>query len=590
VEDVAAQDRLLQEAHEKIDRLRCAADLLIAVEFVPGTANDRREARDDAAIQVATKFLDSPLPEFQAYATQKLHGQTPFHWVLEFPEVLVGRGGFDAIVGNPPFVGGQRLTGSLGVEYREYLVNSIGQGRRGTADLCAYFFLKAARLLRPQGGFGLVATNTIAQGDTREVGLDQLCRDGWTLPRAVASRPWPGVASLEVAYVWGRRGEWGGPFVLDDQPTHGISPFLTTPGAVTGTPYRLKANEGKSFIGSYVLGMGFVLTSEEAQRLIEKDPRNKDVLFPYLNGEDLNSRPDQSASRWVINFFDWPLEKAQEYPDCLRIVEEKVKPERMNQKDTPDGKRLKQRWWQFCRSRPELAQAIDGMKRVLVFAQTSKTKYPVFVEPNIVFDQKTVVFSFGDYSSFAVLCSHLHYWWVIAHGSSLRTDAVYTPSDCFETFALPISVASLESIGASYHVFRGQVMRNRQEGLTPVYNRFHNQSELGEDIQHLRELHVEMDQAVTAAYGWADLKLDHGFHETKQGIRFTISESARREVLQRLLQLNHERYAEEVAQGLHDKRKAKGPKAKTSSDTDKGKAKAASPTKAKQTRLFGDEE
>jgi hypothetical protein len=63
-----------------------------------------------------------------------------------------------------------------------------------------------------------------------------------------------------------------------------------------------------------------------------------------------------------------------------------------------------------------------------------------------------------------------------------------------------------------------------------------------------------MDKAVAAAHGWTDLKLDHGFHETKQGTRFTISESARREVLARLLKLNHERYAEEVKQGLHDKK------------------------------------
>ena len=91
--------------------------------------------------------------------------------------------------------------------------------------------------------------------------------------------------------------------------------------------------------------------------------------------------------------------------------------------------------------------------------------------------------------------------------------------------------------------------------MTKTYNRFHDPNESAADIQKLRDLHVEMDKAVAAAYGWSDLDLGHGFHETKQGIRFTISESARREVLARLLKLNHERYAEEVAQGLHEKRK-----------------------------------
>ena len=113
-------------------------------------------------------------------------------------------------------------------------------------------------------------------------------------------------------------------------------------------------------------------------------------------------------------------------------------------------------------------------------------------------------------------------------------------------------------------------MVNRQEGLTAVYNRFHDPDESPADIQKLRDLQVEMDKTVAAAYCWSDLDLEHEFHETKQGNWFTISESARREVLARLLKLNHERYAEEVAQGLHDKKgkpKATGRKGKrTQSD------------------------
>ena len=122
-------------------------------------------------------------------------------------------------------------------------------------------------------------------------------------------------------------------------------------------------------------------------------------------------------------------------------------------------------------------------------------------------------------------------------------------------------------------------MLSRQEGLTKIYNRLHDSDESAADIQQLRDLHVEMDQAVSAAYGWSDLGLGHGFHETKQGTRFTISESARREVLARLLKLNHERYAEEVAQGLHDK---KGNAAKAPRKL-KGKA-------SPEPSLFGEED
>jgi hypothetical protein len=129
-------------------------------------------------------------------------------------------------------------------------------------------------LLRDGGQFGFLATNTIAQGETREVGLDQLTANGYVLPRAVPSRKWPGTASLEVAHVWLRRGRWAAPFVLDEKSVSGISAFLTESGAVVGPPQRLAANAGKSFQGSVVLGMGFVLEPEEARRLIDKDGRN----------------------------------------------------------------------------------------------------------------------------------------------------------------------------------------------------------------------------------------------------------------------------------------------------------------------------
>lgn len=101
-------------------------------------------------------------------------------------------------------------------------------------------------------------------------------------------------------------------------------------------------------------------------------------------------------------------------------------------------------------------------------------------------------------------------------------------------------------------------MISRDEGLNNIYNIFNNIEQQSEEIFNLRHIHIEMDQAVSTAYGWTDLDLDHGFHETKQGSRFTISESARRIILDRLLALNHERYEEEVKTGLHENKASKG--------------------------------
>jgi hypothetical protein len=136
----------------------------------------------------------------------------------------------------------------------------------------------------------------------------------------------------------------------------------------------------------------------------------------------------------------------------------------------------------------------------------------------------------------------------------------YSVSDCFETFPFPPIRSGLTLIGKEYDLCRRRITLNRQEGLTNIYNRFHDADESAEDIQKLRELQVEMDKAVAAAYAWDDLDLGHDFHPTKQGVRFTICEAARREFLGRLLKLNHERYAEEVKQGLHDNGGGKGGK------------------------------
>jgi hypothetical protein len=129
-------------------------------------------------------------------------------------------------------------------------------------------------------------------------------------------------------------------------------------------------------------------------------------------------------------------------------------------------------------------------------------------------------------------------------------------------------------------------MVSRKEGMTKTYNRFHDPEESSTDIRRLRELHQEMDEAVARAYGWTDLRLEHGFHETKQGVRFTISEAARREVLDRLLELNHQRYAEEVAEGLHEKGAKKKATTKKSAKGKSGSSEAAQSGVKRQTELF----
>jgi hypothetical protein len=285
--------------------------------------------------------------------------------------------------------------------------------------------------------------------------------------------------------------------------------------------------------------------------------RNQDVLFPFLNAEDLNTHPSQLPSRWVINFFEWPLEKAETYPDCIKIVKEKVKPQRES-----GSKFARKEWWLHHRNRAGLYAAIADMKRVLVIPRHSKYMICAWEPIGIIYSDATSIIISEYDSDFALIQCTFHEDWARANGSSLRNDQRYTPTDCFETFPFPLNMDSLEDIGERYYTHRQSIMLTNQEGLTKTYNHFHDPHEPSADIGKLRELHKEMDQAVAHAYGWDDLELEHGFHETKQGLRYTISEAARREVLDRLLLLNHERHEQEVKAGLFEAKGAKGKGAK----------------------------
>lgn len=405
----------------------------------------------------------------------------------------------------------------------------------------------------------MVATNTISQGDTRESGLAPIVRSGGVITFAQRFIKWPGAANVEVNLVAIHKPDHSPSAihhspVLDGHPVPFISSRLDPDPEAE--PKRLPQNEGKAFIGDYVRGIGFVLEPEEAEALLAKDPRNRDCLFPYLNGEDLNSHPEQKPSRWVICFHDWPLERARQYPDLLRIVEERVKPERERLRG-PGDKRNREFWWQFGAYRTGMRQAIAPLRRVLVACIVTEYWSPVFVPNRYIFAHRVVVFAYNDDYHYALFQSSIHELWARRFSSTLESRLNYSPTDCFDTFPfppeeyrriakgewrmdeLPDPFRRAAEIGAEYHEHRRQIMLARNIGLTQTYNLFHNPSCSDPDIERLRSLHAEMDDAILACYGWDDLSLDHGFYQNDRGqVRFTVSPEAKRELLFRLIELN----------------------------------------------------
>ena len=597
VEDAEYKAKILQESEFLLEWLKVAGDLVIAP-TLESTDSRRQKSLSASNRDAFIGYLDEKkyTDSLKKLAKSQLNDYKPFHWNVEFPEVFLrGKIGFDAIIGNPPFKGGQYLTGLFGVPYRNYLVKFLASGKKGSADLCAYFFLRSFGLISEGGKLGLLATNTIAQGDTREVGLEQIMFSKGEIYQAVPTMVWPGIAAVHVAKVHISKGMHPFQKVIDEKDVKYISAFLDSI-KILEKPYPLKANENKSFQGSIVLGLGFVLDPNESEALIDKNPKNKEVLYPYLIGDDLNSRPDQSPSRWIINFKDWPLDRtaegswenspvkerniylekgivprdypgpvASDYPDSLKILEEKVKPERIQYKPINAwNKSVKKYWWLFGAWRKNLTESIVDMERVLIHTRVTRIHSFCFLPIDYVFSDSLVVFPFESFEVFAILQSDLHNYWAWYYSSSLKGDRRYSPTDCFETFPFPELNKSLEFVGKSYYDYRESIMLSQQKGLTQTYNRFHNPDEKSVDVQKLRDLQVELDNAISFAYGWSDLQLEHDFHVVssilnKDGkrveeIRFTISPEAKEEVLERMLKLNHQRHEEEVRQGLHDKR------------------------------------
>jgi hypothetical protein len=512
----------------------------------------------------------------------------PFHWPLEFPEVFsLERHGFDAMVGNPPFMGGSKIATSLGNLFRDYLITQVANGRRGQrgqADLCSYFVCRVMPLVRPSGAFGMIATNTISQGDTRIVGLDQVLENSGNIYWAISSQEWPGQASVMVALFCVKNGAWPGQAVLNGQRAKGITAYLTIEEEVTGNPFKLAINKNKSFEGSRIEGQGFVLTPEKAAELIESTRKNSDVLRPYLRGDDFLSRPDLSPAYWVIDFKNWPLSRAtapadyhgavaEDYPDCLEIVEREVKPQRLALPRTIQiNISAATNWWRYRDISPALQSALkqSQFRRVLFHAFTSKHVAFGFVDSEYVFAAPHNLFIFDDWGSFSLLQSTLHIDWAYKYCSTLGATLRYTRSSIFETFPFPKNVSTLADIGEKYYTARAGVMRARGYGLRDFYNDLHDRGNLDPQIEKLRQLHVEMDRKVVESYGWGDLQLNHGHFETRQGTRFSIEESISRELLVRLLKLNHLRYEEEVAAGFQSDvmpRKAKSATRRQSAPT-----------------------
>jgi MmeI, target recognition domain len=247
---------------------------------------------------------------------------------------------------------------------------------------------------------------------------------------------------------------------------------------------------------------------------------------------------------------------AADWLDLLRIVEEKVKPER--EKDNRDARR--RYWWRFAERAPALYVAIAPLTRVLATSQTSTLRVFAFLPRRTIFSHKLIVFSLQRPDDFGILQSRPHEIWSNFFGSSMKDDPVYTVETCFDPFPFPDDGSFRDGLletADQYYCFRGELMKEYNEGLTKLYNRFHDPDERSNAIGELRRLHNAMDRAVLDAYGWTDIRPTCEFEleweddgaengrRRRKPWRYRWPEPIRDEVLARLLALNAQRAKEE---------------------------------------------
>lgn len=591
-------------------RIKQLADIQIAQFFIPKTLENREKLITDnqyrTYLSTPTQIVDRG-PALAAVVAQE---KRFFHWFLEFPKVFQN-GGFDCVLGNPPFKGGAKISGEYGNDFLNYLkINFIGLG--GQADLVSYFFRRNFNIIKLKGFISLISTNTIAQGDAREGSLVKIVEEGGSINHAIKSMKWPGLAAVEISIVSIYNGKWLGNLFLDTKNVERINTYLDS-HINFGDPTSLNKNKNKCFKGSSLIGDGFILSKSDAEKYLSNHKSYKEVLFPFINGQKLNNDYKLKPENYVVDFFERNEKEAANYKELFEILKEKVKPYRQRWKKDKKGneiigkyalsKTLRENWWRFERIRPELYRSLRDEEKVLAHTIVTKTHAFSFVNTNQVFSSSILIFKYSDFVSFSCLQSSFNEYWAWRYSSTMKTDRSYNISEGFETYPFPEedngSNIFLEEIGNRLYTFRSSVMQKLEIGLTKLYNQIHNEnlvievdSELsGKNfskkysketwnlhnqlevkklgnisyeeavplIFELRNLHKQLDEVVLAAYNWPDIDLNHDFHQVdylpeNDNIRYTIHPEARKEILKRLLLLNHERYEEEARQGLHKKK------------------------------------
>jgi methylase of polypeptide subunit release factors len=552
-EQISKKEKAYQDLTQgkKWFRLKQIADVQVAQFFIPKTEANKEKLTTQSQYISYLKTNAQIIDRGAGMATaQEKHF---FHWFLEFPQVFQN-GGFDCILGNPPYLGDKKLKRAYGEQFIEYVKQRFTDV--GANDLVVYFFNRIHNLINDKSSFmALLSTDSISEGDLRIGALSKLISENSKINFAIKSTPWPGEAKTNISVISFYKGKTlKVKNFIKDKEVNEISSFLID-GVIDPEPFKLINNQDIIYTGYYFLGDGFLLLKNEYEEMINDDIKNNDVIFPCFNGDDLNNLPTLIPHRYIINFFDWSEEIAKKYKKPYERVKSLVKPIR----DKTSRVANKEKWWIYAENRPGMRNSIKQVDRFFATAQT--TKYLSFREVpySSAITQSAYVVVTDDYALIGALHSNIHFIWAEKYGNTLGSTFRYTPSKVFDTFPIKIS-EHLYMLGKSLLTVRDQFLNDFKIGLTTFYNKYHDIKNIDSSVFLIRDIHTKIDIEVLESYGWQDIALRHDFYEVdylpeNDRVRYTIHPEARKEVLKRLLELNHKIHEEEVAAGLWDKKK-----------------------------------
>jgi SAM-dependent methyltransferase len=400
----------------------------------------------------------------------------------------------DAIIGNPPFLGGKRLRGEMSDIYLHKLYGKFPDAGN-FLDLCCYWFRVAHDHLKPDGRAGLVGTNMIRRGENRRAALDYIIANNGFIYNAIPNQKWSGEANVHVSIVnWCKQRQ---ACYLDNAPVDRINSLLGS-GADTSQAGTINSNKGFSFIGVQPTGKGFEISEETAREWMRVDKSTAEVLRPYITASDLTSRPNASPSRWIIDFNELGLEESERFEAPYAHVVANVKPQRMKVR----REIVRRNWWRLQERRPAMRRAVQACGGMLLIPCHSKWVVPLLSDLTLLPNNSITVIASTDKYIQGLLTSSLHREWITVTASTLKGDTRYTPSSVFETFPFPQLVTAQQAEAIRQQMielndYRNAWMVENQKGITELYNRYFD-----EPASKLRKLHDALDALVLKAYGW----------------------------------------------------------------------------------------